>query len=165
MIYDKIWLKETIEKETSLKFAPRSRFLTMLLLRLKGNERWPINDFLISLRYFEYWEYKRLTNSLSVLGQLHHIYWHCKFRRNQIKNNLFIEPFTIQGGANLVHPGYRKIPEFVKIGTNCTILPMVLLGKKVPGINGDIKVGDGCYISTGVTILGPVIIGDNVIIT
>ena len=41
---------------------------------------------------------------------------------------------------------------------------MVLLGKKEPGLKGDIVIGDNCYISTGVTILGPVTIGNNVTI-
>ena len=53
----------------------------------------------------------------------------------------------------------------VKIGTNCTILPMVLFGNKRPDIiNNTITVGDNCYISTGATILGPVKIGNNVTI-
>lgn len=42
---------------------------------------------------------------------------------------------------------------------------MVLFGKKGPGIDDpDIYVGNNVYISTGVTILGPVKIGNNVTI-
>jgi len=37
------------------------------------------------------------------------------------------------------------------------------VGEK-PGIGGKITIGKNCYISTGVTILGPVNIGDNVTI-
>jgi len=42
---------------------------------------------------------------------------------------------------------------------------MVLMGKKQPGIKDcKIRIGNNCYISAGVTILGPVRIGDNVTI-
>ncbi len=52
-----------------------------------------------------------------------------------------------------------------KIGSNCEILPLVLMGKKRPDLKEwQITIGDNCYISTGVTILGPVTIGNNVTI-
>ena len=42
---------------------------------------------------------------------------------------------------------------------------MVLIGKKSPDLAyWQIKIGDNCYIGTGVTILGPVTIGNNVTI-
>lgn len=41
---------------------------------------------------------------------------------------------------------------------------MVLIGKKKPGIAGRTVIGKNCYISTGVTILSPIRIGDNVTI-
>ena len=48
---------------------------------------------------------------------------------------------------------------------NCEVLPMVLIGKKGPEIKEcPISIGEDCYISTGVTILGPITIGNNVTI-
>ena len=45
------------------------------------------------------------------------------------------------------------------------MLPMVLFGKKTPEVfSGCIEVGDNCYFGTGCTILGPVKIGNNVIV-
>lgn len=42
---------------------------------------------------------------------------------------------------------------------------MVLIGKKTKGLkNVQISIGDNCYISTGVIILGNVSIGNNVTI-
>ena len=42
---------------------------------------------------------------------------------------------------------------------------MVLMGKKRPDLNEcQITIGDNCYIGTGVTILGPITIGNNVTI-
>ena len=53
----------------------------------------------------------------------------------------------------------------MKIGKNCEILPMVLIGNKKPDCQGQpIIIGDNCYISAGVIILGPVNIGNNVTI-
>lgn len=63
-----------------------------------------------------------------------------------------------------MHPGYRKIPTFVEIGENCTILPMVLIGRRKPTAKGKAIIGNNCYISTGVTILSPIHIGNNVTI-
>lgn len=74
-------------------------------------------------------------------------------------------PNTIGSGVQIMHPGFRRIGKFVTIGKNCTILPMVLFGRKYPDdLNSKIIVGDNCYISTGVTILGPITIGANVTI-
>lgn len=42
--------------------------------------------------------------------------------------------------------------------------PYGINGKKRPGEKGEIKIGNNCYIGTGVTILGPITIGDNVTI-
>jgi serine O-acetyltransferase len=52
----------------------------------------------------------------------------------------------------------------VRGGDNCTLLPLVLFGKKRPGEKGTIIMGDNCYVGTGATILGPVRIGSNVTI-
>ena len=66
-------------------------------------------------------------------------------------------------GLDLRHAGYRMIGATFRIGKNCTILPMVLIGKKRPG-PCMITIGDDCYIGTGTTILGPLTIGNNVTI-
>lgn len=77
---------------------------------------------------------------------------------------MYISPNICGPGLNLVHPGFRRIDKVVKtIGSNCTILPMVLFGKKTPNQPyGCIEVGDNCYFGTGCTILGPCKIGNNV---
>ena len=161
MEYDKLWLQETIKKELGMDCSLIRITIRIFLLYLKGNEGFPLYSFLISLRYYEYW---LSVSNLSLRGKLRKAFWHFVFRHNQLRHNLYIEPFTVLGGAKFVHPGYRKIPEFAKVGKDCTILPMVLFGKKRPGIDGRIVIGDNCYISTGSTILGPVVIGNNVTI-
>lgn len=131
-------------------------------LWLRGSEALPIWKTIYALRHYEY--YINKGNNISKCGVIKRHYWRFKFRQYQLKYNIHIEPNTTEMGLHIVHPGFRKIPKFVHIGKNCTILPMALLGKKTPGIEGEIIIGDNCYISTGVTILGPISIGNNVII-
>lgn len=113
-----------------------------------------------NLRYYEYYKNikKRGWEYIPYF-----LYW-LKWRRLMQKTSIFIMPNTVGEGLHIVHPGFLRIDRFVKIGKNCTLLPMVLMGRKQPGIDCEITIGDNCYISTGVTILGPVKIGDNVTI-
>jgi serine O-acetyltransferase len=50
------------------------------------------------------------------------------------------------------------------IGENCTIGTCVTLGGRGKGIEGAPIIGDNVYISSGAKILGPIRIGNNVII-
>ena len=57
------------------------------------------------------------------------------------------------------------IPKIKRIGSNCTVLPMVLIGKKDPTVdNSETEIGDDCYIGAGSVIMTPVRIGNNVTI-
>ena len=79
--------------------------------------------------------------------------------------DLHITPGATGPGFHIVHRGFRHVLDGIMIGANCTILPMVLMGKKRPDLEHyQITIGDNCYISTGVTILGPVTIGNGVTI-
>lgn len=131
-------------------------------LWLRGSESLPIWKTIYALRHYEY--YLNQGKDISIYKKIKKHYWRFNFRQCQLKYDIHIEPNTVDMGLHIVHPGFRKIPNFAHIGKNCTILPMVLLGKKTPGIEGTITIGDNCYISTGVTILGPINIGNNVII-
>lgn len=78
---------------------------------------------------------------------------------------MFFAPNVVDSGLNLVHPGYRWIPNTARIGKNCTILPDVFIGQKHPGAKQPcVFIGDNCYLGVRVTILGPVKIGNNVTI-
>lgn len=156
-------LKATIASDKErMGFGKKQR--SILKEWLKGN----IDDvrlmlLIIYLRKYEYvvnkYKGKGLLGNFLYLYYKHKYYWKCKSR------NIFISPNCIEGGVHIVHSGYRWIDESTKIGSNCTILPRVLLGKKRPGIKPPcIFIGDNCYIGTGATILGPVHIGNNVVI-
>ncbi len=132
-----------------------------LISRLTFGENWELFRYLKVLRHLEFY-----SNSKSFVCR-HFIKWYywLKHRRSCKKNLIYVSPNSIGPGCHFVHRGFRHILGSAKIGANCTILPNVLIGKKRPDIDYcDILIGNNCYISTGVTILGPVQIGNNVII-
>ena len=112
------------------------------------------------LRKYEFY----LNQKRNVFNILPYTWYRWNFRRLRIKTGIMLFPNTIDEGLHLIHPGFRRIGVFSHIGKNCTILPNVLIGRKEPGGKADVLIGDNCYISTGVTILGPVTIGNNVTI-
>lgn len=81
------------------------------------------------------------------------------------RTQIDIAPNSVGPGFHLQHRGFRHILSGVKIGRNCEILPMVLIGKKSPDVTDyHVNIGDNCYISTGAIILAPIDIGNNVTI-
>ena len=105
-----------------------------------------------------------LNQKRNIFNTIPHIWYWWNFRRLRVKTGIMLFPNTIEEGLHLIHPGFRRIGVFSHIGKNCTILPNVLIGRKNPGEKADVFIGDNCYISTGVTILGPITIGNNVTI-
>jgi serine O-acetyltransferase len=133
----------------------------LLLLWLKGSESYPIVSFMIFLRHYEYYHNQK-SKSLIKLVKKH--FWRFLYRHAQIRFSFYVGVNVAGSGLKLVHPGFRHMMNVGKIGKNCVILPMVLVGKKKPNTDSKIIVGDNCYISTGVTLLTPLTIGDNVTI-
>lgn len=130
--------------------------------RVTFDENWELFSYMRNLRYVEYYTNKKIK--LPWDNVLKWYYW-TKHRRNCKKIGIFISPNSVGPGFHLVHRGFRHILGDAKIGTNCEILPLVLIGKKRPDLKEwQITIGDNCYISTGVTILGPVEIGNDVTI-
>ena len=73
----------------------------------------------------------------------------------------------IKGGLIFSHGHDIVIGSEVKIGNNCTIFNGVTLGNKdleSSAIGNQPTVGDNVTLSTGVKVLGPLTIGDNVIV-
>lgn len=145
-----IYLREDL-KRNAIRFP--------LLQKLSYSENYRIYKYLKTLRYYEYYYNNRRWYYI-----IPYLFFKLLHRRNIVKTNIFIFPNTLGPGVQIMHPGFRRIGRMVKVGKNCTILPMVLFGKKRPGEIAEITVGDNCYVSTGVTILGPVNIGNNVTI-
>lgn len=127
---------------------------------LGWNDNYRIQMLLTYLRHAEFH-----LNCPGLVHRAKYAFWNILLRRQCVKTGIMLFPSTIGAGIQLMHPGFRRIDRFVSIGRNCTILPMVLFGRKNPGGGeSQIVIGDNCYISTGVTVLGPVKIGSNVTI-
>lgn len=136
--------------------------IKLLELWLRGSESLPIWKFIYSLRHYEY--YYNQGGQLSLIDKILKQYWRFVYRHAEIKYNLYIGANTCGYGLSIIHPGFRRLHTVASIGNNCTILPMVLIGKKNPNTKCQAIIGDNVYISTGVTILAPVRIGNNVVI-
>lgn len=133
----------------------------VIKLWLRGTEGICSYRMIYTLRQYEYYFNQSQHSTLSLLP---YYFWRFRLRRLELKYDMYVGSANTFGpGLKLMHPGYRFI-HGGQIGANCTILPMVLIGKKKPHTNAKIVIGDNCYISTGVTILTPVRIGNNVTI-
>lgn len=138
---------------------------SMLVEFIKGNtDTFLIAKFVKCLRYYEYY-YNRYQSSHSWFYGIKAIVLKHIFYYKRRRLGIFIEPNCVGPGLNILHPGYIWIDHSSIIGSNCTILPRVLIGKKKPGLKPPLVfIGDNCYIGTNATILGPVKIGNNVTI-
>ena len=81
-----------------------------------------------------------------------------------LKYQINVSSKCVGPGFLFVHPGFFRVNGDVRIGANATVLPNVLIGRRRPDKPALVNIGDDVYISTGVTILGPVTIGNNVTI-
>ena len=77
---------------------------------------------------------------------------------------IFINPNVAGPGLHLVHFGYVWADEYSSIGSNCTILPRVLLGKGKPYSETSIFIGDNVYIGPSVCLVEDVNVGRGAII-
>lgn len=134
-----------------------------LLSRLTGGENWNTFSCIKTLRRLEYYLNK---DNKHITDKILKMYFLWRHRRNRQKYQLYIDPNVFGPGLNFEHPGFRRVSGYNCIGKNCTMLPNVLLGKKSPDVEveGKCIIGDNCYIGYGVTIMMPVIIGNNVTI-
>ena len=156
-----ILTKEDLKKYLKADFKVQG-MLHPLAARFTYGENWELFSYMKNLRYLEYYMNKPKRYPWDIL--LQGLHW-LRHRRNCKQMDIFMAPNTFGPGCHLQHRGFRHILPTTKIGANCEILPMVLMGKKRPDvIEWQITIGDNCYISTGVTILGPINIGNNVTI-
>ena len=133
-----------------------------LAARFTYGENWELFSYMRNLRYLEYYTNK---SPKTFIDKFLRVWYWLKHRRNIKNTMIFVGPNSIGPGLHLVHRGFRRIGPYIHIGSNCTILPNVLFGKKNPHVGEEgFWLGDNCYIGTGATILGPIHIGNNVTI-
>ena len=138
------------------RYGKRNNLFVKWLTR---SDEYYIRAFMVVLRHYEYYLNKRR----SILDLIPYLFYWWNYRRLKLKSQLFIMPNTVGSGSYPVHAGFVRLGKYVRIGKNCTVLPMVLIGKRQPG-DCKIEIGDNCYIGSGATILGPITIGNNVTI-
>lgn len=156
MIQSKEDLRAYLKADSKIYGKKNSLFVKWLT----RSDEYYIRAFMVALRHYEYYLNKR-RNLFDIIP---YVFWWWNYRRLKLKSHLYLAPNVAESGFFPVHIGFFRASGYVHIGKNCTVLPMVLFGKKKPAVDCEIIVGDNCYISAGVTILGPVRIGKNVTI-
>ena len=123
------------------------------------SETWMIHSYFRNIRYLEYYQNNKHWYNLPAL-----LYRTLKQRKMALKYNINVASRCIGPGFYFIHPGYFRVTPNARIGKNATVAPNVMIGKRRPHTESNITIGDNVYISTGVTILGPLAIGNNVTI-
>lgn len=128
--------------------------------RILHNEVWYIFNYIYHLRHVEWYQ-----NKIGIGKLLFLYHWYC-YKHLGFKLKMAIYPNTIGSGFRIYHAGaYTHVGPNVTIGKNCTFVSGVVFGNKTEEEdNRPVTVGDNCYFGNGVTILGPVHIGNNVTI-
>lgn len=156
MIKSKEDLRDYLKADQAMTGKPNRLFVRWLT----RSDEYYIRAFMVALRHYEYYLNKRRN----LLDFIPYLFWWWNYRRLKLKSELYIMPNTVGPGFYPRHRGFVRIGPTTHIGKNCSVMPMVLFGKKLPTAYSEINVGDNCYIGTGATILGPLTIGNNVTI-
>ena len=127
--------------------------------RFTYSETWMIYSYFKNIRYLEYYQNNKHWYNLPAL-----VFCYLKHRKMSLRYGINVNSQCLGPGFLFVHPGFFRVNGSVHIGKNATVLPNVLIGKRRPDKPANIYIGDNVYIATGVTIIGPVIIGNNVTI-
>ena len=155
MIQSKEDLRAYLNADQKMYGKPNRLFVKWLT----RSDEYYIRAFMVVLRHYEYYLNKRR----SLLDFIPYIFYWWNYRRLKLKSGIYIYPNVVGAGFYPIHAGFMRFGKYVRMGKNCTVLPMVLVGKRNPG-DCKIEIGDNCLINTGATILGPVTIGNNVTI-
>ena len=147
MIQSKEDLKAYLQADYAMCHQPYRLFIRWIT----RSDEYYIRAFMFALRHYEYWLNKRRN----LFQQIPYIFWWWNYRRLKLKSQLFIMPNTVGPGFYPRHQGFVRIGPTTHIGKNCSVMPMVLFGKKSPTEFSDINVGDNCYVGSGAIIIGP----------
>ena len=127
--------------------------------RLLKWEKVLLQDYIITLRKLEYLHNVR-KNPLQYVRYALVFY---RYRRKCLKLSINI-PINVAGpGLCIHHIGPITINKLVRIGSNCTLQPGVVIGQNRSEENVPI-IGDNVYFCPGAKVFGKLRIGDNVVI-
>lgn len=129
--------------------------------RILKNEKWYIWRYIYALRHVEYY-----INT----GRKRHIcffYWWYIYKHYSFITHITIYPNTCEQGLAIYHIGDMIwIKSSARIGSNCSLRPGVVIGKKhnEDAWDAPVIIGKNCTFGLGVKIFGKVTIGDDVVI-
>ena len=115
-------------------------------------------SYIYNLRHLEYH-----LNNRGLIHTIAKVYYGWRLRTLAYKTGFQISPNTCEKGLTIWHWGTIIINGRARLGENCTLRPMVLIGHRKPEEEVP-QIGNNVTISSGVSIIGPITIGDNVII-
>lgn len=122
------------------------------------SDQWYIWRYIKTLRICEYHINK--GGFIHELLKLWHLY---RLRRISRITGFQIPPNTIGSGLTIWHWGPIIVNPAARIGMNCVLNPMAVIGHKNPGEPAP-QIGDNVFIGAGAKIIGNIKIGNNVVI-
>lgn len=155
MIKTKAQLRDTIE-------CDRKRYhlrKPMILGGILCDETYTVVRFLSVLRHLEYY-----TNKKRHLWDYPFwFYYFLRYRKMRLKHGLWILVNTCGKGLYVPHFRGGIYANCTKMGENCIISSGCVLGTKTGCVRGP-TIGNNVEIAIGAKVIGPVVIGNNVII-
>lgn len=136
----------------SCSFGGMRKFLGTIVFSTPISDQRYIWKYIYALRHVEF--YKNIGSHIRLA------FWLSRLRKYSYKLSFQIPPNVFGPGLTIWHWGTIIINEETRIGKNCIIQPMVVIGQTKPGFVPII--GDNCCICSGVSIVGKVKIGNNV---
>lgn len=122
------------------------------------SDQWYIWKYIRVLRFCEYH-----LNSQGLWHKLMAKLWLLRLRKVSRITGFQIPPNTVESGLTIWHWGPIIVNPAVKIGKNCTLNPMVVIGHKVPGEAAP-QIGDNVFIGGGAKVIGAIHVGNYVTI-
>lgn len=122
------------------------------------SDQWYIWKYIKTLRLCEYH-----TNNSGLLHKLLNFWYLLKLRHLSRVTGFQIPPNTVGAGLTIWHWGPIIINPKVRIGENCTLNPMVIIGHKNEGERAP-RIGNNVFVGGGAKVIGDITIGDNVTI-
>ncbi len=153
-----IYLEEDSKNYKSQVQGFFKRIKTNLLSNPISEQKY-IWRYIKTLRYVEYYDFKRKNN---IIYYPYYIVLLSKLRKLSHITGFQIPPHVCGKGLTIWHWGSIIVNPSVRIGDNCTLYPGVLIGHKTLGDTPII--GNNVFIGSGTKIIGQVNIGDNVTI-
>lgn len=148
-------LRSAITEDQSKYHLRNPRFLGFIL----GDENYIVVLFLSCLRHLEYYTNKKK----SIFDYIPYTYYLFRHRRMRLKYGLWINVNKIGKGLYIPHFRGGVYANCKQMGENCIISSGCVLGNKTGSFDGP-TIGNNVEIAIGAKVIGPITIGDNVIV-